>query len=464
MPAPPRGFQNPKNFSNDVKDAIEEFFHRYNITTADGFAKAGADSLFLKFKEQEFLLRPYLDGTKPPDRVASNGTGPSTLELAMWGLMTEEQQAALSSINAEAVRQLNAPSTSTDQSDQLRQLKWEGYMYRTTTLSARVAALRDGDDLIEGLIPRRSLIMAVGDSGLGKSPLIYQQAFSVACGVPFLGRPTRQGRVLVVDYENGQGQVLGMLQSFANYYRVPMPDKNLFLVNANDVPPEWETTGHTLFDLINDLKPDLTMIDSFGSAFPEVESKNELVTRKFKQLREIICATGTTAQLVHNLRKASDHPDYTPERLEDGRLARWFLQVRGPRALINGSDVRLGIERPALHPQACLALRGFRRVTGELPLVYLRRALDPTDLKTPLAYEEIQGAGLLFNSDQQKAFDTLPAEFSFTEAKRAFGKAPQATTDWLGKCIQIGILQQPEARGMYCKTSNGEYGRTRRTT
>jgi len=52
-------------------------------------------------------------------------------------------------------------------------------------------------------VPSRSVNILVGDSGLGKSPLVYQLGISVATGVPFLGRETRKGRVVIADNENG---------------------------------------------------------------------------------------------------------------------------------------------------------------------------------------------------------------------------------------------------------------------
>ena len=57
--------------------------------------------------------------------------------------------------------------------------------------------------LVEGLIPTRSVDIVVGDSGIGKTPLMYQLAMCVAAGITFLGHKVQQGRVLYLDYENG---------------------------------------------------------------------------------------------------------------------------------------------------------------------------------------------------------------------------------------------------------------------
>lgn len=388
------------------------------------------------------LLR---DNRDPNAKKAKQTEGASAESAALYDLLNDEQRARLAALNPALARKYANQPTESDR-DPLKQLKWEGYVNTAPTLQPRVQALRDGEDWIDGLLARRSLAVVVGDSGEGKSPLIYQQAFCIAAGVPFLGRTTRQGRVLVVDYENGQGQVLGMLKQFAKYFNVPLP-RDLYLLNANDVPPEWGSSGHTLLDLIEDLRPSVVMIDSLGSAFPEIEGKNETANKKYKEFREVISSTGTSIQFITHTRKVSGDPNHKPVRLEDGNLRRWFHQTRGARSIINGSDIRLAVEG---HSQADLILCGFRRVAGELPTIYLKRALED-DGRTPLAYEEVTGAGLLFNQEQAEAFEKLPGEFAFKDAVRVYGKGDQPTRNWLEKCIHLGILQQPVARGAYIK-------------
>ncbi|HLE80783.1 MAG TPA: AAA family ATPase [Dehalococcoidia bacterium] len=53
-----------------------------------------------------------------------------------------------------------------------------------------------------GMLPRGTLVVLAGDAGVGKSFLSYTLAFSVAAGLPFLGRRVEQTRVLYVDEEN----------------------------------------------------------------------------------------------------------------------------------------------------------------------------------------------------------------------------------------------------------------------
>src|SRR3989442_1423720 len=79
-------------------------------------------------------------------------------------------------------------------------------------LSQRAAELKNAEYLIEGIIPKQGISIAVGDSGLGKSPFLYQGAISVASGATFLGRSVQQGPVLYMDCENGLAQVEELVQ------------------------------------------------------------------------------------------------------------------------------------------------------------------------------------------------------------------------------------------------------------
>jgi hypothetical protein len=371
----------------------------------------------------------------------------------LWNVLTQEQRAKLSIDNPELARALERTAIRPKVENAYNQGQWMGFFHTPETIRPRIEASRSGDDLIEGLIPRRSIVVVVADSGLGKTPFEYQEGFCIASGIDFLGRPTRQGRVLIVDYENGLHQMEVMLRQFSKYYNAPLP-KELILLSANDAPPQWESPGYTLIDAIEHIRPDVTFIDSLGSAFPAVESKNENANAKFKQLRQVISLTGTSIQLLlHPPKQSGRRPEDQPERLEGGDLRKWFhQQTRGARALINTPDLRLAMEE---HSRGMLLLRGFRRVEGEIPEIIFKRKLDANG-KTPLAYEQVTGAGLLFNREQEEAFEKLPDEFAFKDAMHAYGKTDQPTKNWLEKCIDLGILQQPVVRGAYMKIrSNG---------
>jgi hypothetical protein len=253
----------------------------------------------------------------------------------------------------------------------------------------------------------------------------------------------------------GPPQKLKASDQMSDYLKLPTPPSrtDLILCNANDVPPEWESDGHRAIDLICDVKPDLVIIDSMTAFCPDIEEGNSIATRKLKELRGAMRTTGCSINLVHHVRKPSDAPGYQQERLQDGDLRRWFLQTRGPRSLINGSDLRLGVDVPTAarsapggeqnNSEPALVLRGFRRLEGEIPTIYLARFFGEDG--AAIGYGQLTGASLLFNSEQQETLAKLPAEFATKEARQIYGKGAEAVNLLLNKCVAIGILRNVQS-------------------
>jgi hypothetical protein len=107
--------------------------------------------------------------------------------------------------------------------------------------------------------------------------------------------------------------------------------------------------------------------------------------------------------------------------------------ARGASALINGSDVRLGVDAPDLSAvskdEISLVLRGFGRVRGEIDPIYVAR--DSDENGDPVGYRHLVGAELLFDNHRQNALASLPQQFTFKDAKVAYGKQDQATSNFL---------------------------------
>ena len=117
---------------------------------------------------------------------------------------------------------------------------------------------------------------------------------------------------------------------------------------------------------------------------------------------------------------------------------------------MNQSDVRIGIAETS-KGNAALVMRGHVRVTGDIGPFYLERIFDNNE--QPISYRKMSGVQFL-GKEQQTAFEALPADFSFKDAKAKYGRQSQATVDFLKKCQRAGILIQE--RGGYSKVFRGE--------
>jgi hypothetical protein len=371
-----------------------------------------------------------------PDSLASNATELSAPSLPP---VTRIQNVTTGSLfGAQPVRPAVVPLSRAD---------WKVYSYEQ--LEQRVSESHSGEFVIEGLLPKVSLGLLIGDSGIGKSPLLYQASICVAAGIPFLGFATRQGDVLYCDFENGIADVSEMARRLSSHLGLTTVPPNLHLWNFNDCSERYGQAGYTLRDMILGIKPVLVVVDSLTAFSPLIEEKNTIATRALQDLREIARDSGAAILCVHHLRKPSTRSEEAPSSLEDGNLQDWFMQTRGPRALINGVDIRLGVDVPKYtitqrnvetREEIALVMRGFRRLRGEIAPVYIARVLD--DEGEALGYRQMVGAELLFKPEQQATFARLGEVFSFGEAKRTYGRRDQATSDFLKKAERIGLIRK----------------------
>lgn len=326
-------------------------------------------------------------------------------------------------------------------------------LHTPASLGSRARALGAQTQIVDGLLPSRSVSVLVGDSGLGKSPLLYQLGISVACGLPFLGRATRQGRVVIADFENGLEDMRVLVERISSYLGISQlpEDGNLLLWPMNDSQLNYGQHDCTLFDILRDAKPTLAIIDSLSSYNPQAEEKNSAANQLLQDFRrQLVGEFGMTIQFAHHRRKLSSKPGEAPEPLERAHLRQWFQDARGASALINGADIRLGADAPDLSATAkdevALVVRGYGRVRGEIGPLYLARVMDETG--EPLGYRVLTGPELLMNTEQEEAFRLVPVRFSFSDAKRIYGRSDQPTRNWLLRCIALGIVRQL-GRGSY---------------
>jgi hypothetical protein len=92
-----------------------------------------------------------------------------------------------------------------------------------------------------------------------------------------------------------------------------------------------------------------------------------------------------------------------------------------------------------------------RTLRGETGPFHLARVLDLDG--EPIGYRRIVGCELLGSSEQEAAFHKLPDQpkpFIFKEARFAYGKTDNPTSQWLKKCEATGLIRRV-SRGRYEK-------------
>ena len=282
--------------------------------------------------------------------------------------------------------------------------------------------------VVEGLLNAGQVGIIVGESGIGKSPLNYQLSLCVAAGRPFLRMKTTQGLVIYVDGENGTQNSQAIRNSVLRHLRSECP-KNFLVLDVPDM-------AH-LRPVVSKFKPTLVVIDTLRAFDPQAERENSIAATFIKDLKTLGRETGTAFLVIHHPKKPNG--DYGPPKLERDNVMEWLYQASGARALINQTDTRIAIESTT-KGDAALVMVWNHKVQGVTGPVFLTRVFDEDD--EPIGYDRLIGSVALLNKDQQELFEKLGSTFSFTEAKHAYGRRGQATTDFLRKCIDLQLLEK----------------------
>jgi hypothetical protein len=303
------------------------------------------------------------------------------------------------------------------------------------------AAETESRFIVADFLPAKCRAILAGESGIGKSPFAYLLALSVAAGVPFLGMAVRQGPVLYLDLENPLPESQAMRDSLVRHLGLDTCPSD-FLVRT-EPPPE-------LGRLVAEIRPTLVVIDSLRSLRPEATRDNARAAEWLKEILALAHKYGCSFLIVHHLRKPSEIR-FLPELDDECRVVNFLLEMEGPRALVNQTDVRIAVAEGDGDP-AALKVKWSRRVHGDSPLTLLERVFDEEG--EPIGYRSLTGADFLSN-DQKTALEKLPfapTEFTFKDAMLALGRANDPTNKFLAKC---------KAHGLVRKVRKGRYQRIR---
>jgi hypothetical protein len=308
----------------------------------------------------------------------------------------------------------------------------------------RICLAQPTNYIVEGLLPADDVHVAVGDSGLGKTPWAYQLGLSVVTGKPFLGFSVRQGRVLYYDLENGREEILQVGRSLCAHLGVAsFPDDFLVLLD--------EGNPVQLAHAVNAQKPALVIVDTLRALKPTAQKANEEMAAFLNECKAVARKHHCAILLLHHIKKPSENG---VSSLEITPIMEWLLQASGARALINQTNTRIAFDAPApakRDSDAVLVMKSFVKMRGEGGPFHLARVLDSDG--EPIGYRRMVGCELLGNEEQEAAFRRLPdppKQFTFKEAKRAYGATDNPTSQWLKKCEAAGLTRRV-ARGVYEK-------------
>ena len=201
------------------------------------------------------------------------------------------------------------------------------------------AEVREPDWVVEGIVPRGTIVLVAGDAGVGKSVMNLAEGLHVALGRPFLGYPTRRSRVLYFDEENSFPDVSAYLQQLWVGMGKPDPADLIpwfrlehFSLGRRD----WPTVADGVCDTF---KPEMIYVDTATSALAvEDEDDNAEAQRHLQALRRIMDRYGRPAI------KVLKHAKF---QTGGGHIGQTRRTIRGAKAWLGAVDqVLYHIRRP----------------------------------------------------------------------------------------------------------------------
>jgi hypothetical protein len=287
--------------------------------------------------------------------------------------------------------------------------------------------------IVEDMIQMSTVNVLIGDSGLGKSPLLMQMGICVALGIPFLGLETRKVRVLYIDYENSLLELRDTIDNLTTFLGRPAGEDFRVL--------HFPATKADVLKEIKEFKPGLVIIDALRGYDPRAEKDNESMAICLKGLHDMAIVEQCAFEILHHIRK-KDTKD-PPPRLLAASIMDWLQQASGARALINQTAARFAIEDYTVG-DASLVMRGHFKLKGEVGPWKLKRVFG--EQEDPLGYERMIGLDMLIPIDQAR-YESLPAIFTWTEAEIILGmKAGKTLKRFLTVCIAAGLLRKTGIR------------------
>ena len=265
------------------------------------------------------------------------------------------------------------------------------------------------DWVLEDYLPVGGLGVLAGKPKEGKTTIGYELAVKVALGLPFLGRQTRKGAVLILALEEHGREVRMRLRNLG-----AAELSNVF-THIGPLEPKT-TTLNSITTFAQTHGVVLILIDTL-SAFWKIDNENDAaeMTRVIKPLLALSRKSGACVLLIHHARKAE---------------GQYGDEIRGSGALFAAVDVALILKRHEVPTQRLLQAQSrYPETPSELVLEL--REIGYVALGDPASVGKL--------AKLAKLISVLPSQWegADTIAKRA-GISPREGYRLLGVLVKEG--------------------------
>jgi hypothetical protein len=161
--------------------------------------------------------------------------------------------------------------------------------------------------IVKDVVKKGGLTMLVGEPGVGKSYAMLDLAACVALGTEWLGHETTQGKVCIVDEENGSDVLHERTHAVMLGHNADdtMP-LSYFSNTALNLRDERET--QTLYDFVEHFQPSLLILDSLADITAGADENSVAdMHRPIYVLHKLAQDTGVGIILLHHTNKAGGY-------------------------------------------------------------------------------------------------------------------------------------------------------------
>lgn len=187
-----------------------------------------------------------------------------------------------------------------------------------------VKDIKSREWLIEGLLPKNSLMFIGGDAGIGKTCLALQMATCLISGMPFLGITTKQSSVIFWELDESPESIKDKIEKLSQVY----PALEWLPLYFEPIRIDQDPYLFKLFVGLN--KPDVLFIDSFSAIHYQNENESYKMRPILDCLREV-ANSGTTIVALHHY-----------SRVYEPNIPR---HIRGSTVIEALSDFIIGMDR-----------------------------------------------------------------------------------------------------------------------
>lgn len=157
---------------------------------------------------------------------------------------------------------------------------------------------------VDDFIPSQAVTMISGESGSGKSTVTLMLAHAIVKGEPFLGHPTRQSKVLIIDRENGAA----IYKERFKRLKLDRNDDIHYWGGWQDPLPQGPKFA-PLLKFAKEHKP-VIIFDSFIAFLDEGSEQDATEVRRYMDAYRFLALAGATVVFIHHTGKGENTKDY----------------------------------------------------------------------------------------------------------------------------------------------------------